>query len=465
MMNRSKLSADHLYPLVKGCFGDVPEHRKNISNIKISISDALMSGLAVFSLKQPSLLAAEKILRADTVEGRNMRNLFGIGRPASDTQMRDIIDPVEPEELRKAYRKVFAEIQRAKVLKEYAYRLGDEWYYLVSLDGTGHYSSGKGGCDNCMVKNHSSGEKTYYHQLMGASIIHPDKKTVIPLFPEAITNRDGDSKQDCELKAATRWVEKFRKEHPKLKVVLLLDGLYPNADFIKLLERLDIRYIMGAKPGKLKAMFSQFEVNSRFGLTEKHEITGRTGDRKKKKVTHDFEFINGLDLNMSSPEIKVNFLNYSETVAYEDPEQDKKGIGTVVKKFSWVTDIPLAEELVYKFMRAGRGRWKIENETFQTLKKETGYNLDHNYGHGNKNLCTNLGILTILAFLIDQAQEMGCELFREALEKVGVRRTLWETFKGDFRCMVLDCWKMLYGAITGIYRVESKLVLVGGDTS
>ena len=59
-MNRSKLSADHLYPLVKGCFGDIPEHRKNTSNIKISISDALMSALAVFSLKQPSLLATEK---------------------------------------------------------------------------------------------------------------------------------------------------------------------------------------------------------------------------------------------------------------------------------------------------------------------------------------------------------------------------------------------------------------------
>ena len=394
-----------------------------------------------------------------------MRNLFGIGQPASDTQMRDIIDPVNPGWLRKAYLKIFAEIQRSKVLKEYTYRIGDERYYLVSLDGTGHYSSGKLKCEDCMVKNHSSGEKTYYHQLLGASIIHPDKKTVIPLFPEPVSNRDGESKQDCELKAAARWVKSFRKEHPKLKVVLLLNGLYPNADFIKLLEKMDIRYIMGAKPGKLKAMFSQFEVNSRWELTQKHRIVGGIGERKKKKVTHDFEFINGLDLNVANPDIRVNFLNYSETVEYEEPEQDKKGIGTVVKKFSWVTDIPLAEELVYEFMRAGRGRWKIENETFQTLKKETGYNLDHNYGHGKKNLCTNLGILTILAFLIDQAQEMGCELFREALAKVGVKRTLWEKFKSRFEMVILKGWKMLYGAITGIYRVDSKLVLAEGDTS
>ena len=463
-MNRSKLSADHLYPLVKGCFGDVPEHRKNISNIKISISDALMSALAVFSLKQPSLLATEKILRAGTVEGNNMRTLFGIEQPASDTQMRDIIDPINPGLLRKAYRKIFVEIQRSKVLKGYAYRIGDEWYYLISLDGTGHYSSGKEGCGDCMVKNHSSGKKTYHHQLLGASIIHPYKKTVIPLFPEPVSNRDGGGKQDCELKAAERWVKKFRKEHPKLRVVLLLDGLYPNADFIGLLEKMDIRYIMGAKPKKLKAMFSQYGVNSDADLTGKREVVEGIGEKIRKKVTHRFEFINGLDLNMANPGIKVNFLNHSETVEYEEPEQDKKGVGTVVKKFSWVTDIPLSEDLVYRMMRVGRGRWKIENETFRTLKMETGYNLDHNYGHGKKHLCTNLGVLTMLAFLIDQAQEMGCELFREALEKVGVKRTLWETFKGDFRCVVLDCWKMLHGLVTGACRFEGKVVW-GADTS
>ena len=38
----------------------------------------------------------------------------------------------------------------------------------------------------------------------------------IPMCPEAISNREGESKQDCELKAAERWVTKFRKEHPKL---------------------------------------------------------------------------------------------------------------------------------------------------------------------------------------------------------------------------------------------------------
>ena len=456
-MNRKHLSADALYRMTRDCFKDIPDHRKNTGNIRISQTDALMSGLAIFALKHPSLLSFEEVIRNDTIKGKNIRNLFGIKQPASDTQMRDILDPIKPESLGKPFRKIFANLQRTNILN--AYRYLDEGY-LISVDGTGIYSSGKIKCSDCIEKNHSSGETTYHHQLLAGAVVDPNQKTVIPLCPEPISNQDGENKQDCELKAAKRWVEKFRAEHSKLDTILLFDGLYPNVPFIKSLKEKNLHFIMGAKQKKLKVMFKQLEVNKKMELTKKYVVVETIGIKVKKRVTHKFEYIDGLDLNNTNPDVKVNYLEYTETIEYVDPKQDKKEIGTTIKKFSWVTDIPLLKKNIFRIMRAGRSRWKIENETNKTLKEECNYNIEHSYGHGKKNLCTILGILAMLVFLIDQAQEAGCSLFKEALKIKRIKRTLWESLRSELKWIVLDCWETLYKLMTGACVIKAELVEV-----
>ncbi len=69
-------------------------------------------------------------------------------------------------------------------------------------------------------------------------------------------------------------------------------------------------------------------------------------------------------------------------------------------------------------MRAGRARWRIENETFNTLKNQ-GYHFEHNYGHGNENLCSVMTMLMMLAFLIDQVQQLCCKVYQDARKKAG----------------------------------------------
>ena len=54
-----------------------------------------------------------------------------------------------------------------------------------------------------------------------------------------------------------------------------------------------------------------------------------------------------------------------------------------------MTNLPLTQSTVVKVMRGGRARWKIENETFNTLKNQ-GDHFEHNYGHGRQHLATNL---------------------------------------------------------------------------
>ena len=87
-------------------------------------------------------------------------------------------------------------------------------------------------------------------------------------------------------------------------------------------------------------------------------------------------------------------------------------------------------------MRGGRARWKIENETFNTLKNQ-GYHLEHNYGHGEQNLSVVLALLMMLAFLVDQVQQLCCPLFQAAWHKMKTKCHLWEEAPSPFSLAAL----------------------------
>ncbi len=88
-----------------------------------------------------------------------------------------------------------------------------EGCYLLSLDGTGFFSSKKLSSDICLKKvNKKTGEVTYHLQMLGAAIVHPDFKEVISLAPEFINKQDGETKNDCERNAAKRFFEKLRND-------------------------------------------------------------------------------------------------------------------------------------------------------------------------------------------------------------------------------------------------------------
>ena len=195
---RKDLSADALFKRLRVGFDDVPDHRSTDS--AISMGDALMSAFAMFSLKDPSLLAFDK-RRHDPND--NFRAIYGIERVPCDSQMRDILDPVDPAHLRPMYLDVFRCLQRGKALEAFAY-LDD--HYLVSLDGTGYFSSSKIKCASCLEKHHRNGTVSYSHQMLGAVLVHPERKEVIPLAPEPIIKADGDAKNDCERNATRRWL-------------------------------------------------------------------------------------------------------------------------------------------------------------------------------------------------------------------------------------------------------------------
>ena len=111
--------------------------------------------------------------------------------------------------------------------------------------------------------------------------------------------------------------------------------------------------------------------------------------------------------------------------------------------FTWVTKLAITEENVYQIMRAGRSRWRIENETFNTLKNQ-GYNFEHNYGHGYENLCSVMTMLMMLAFLIDQVQQLCYKVYRDARAECGRLSFLFETVRSFMRIVIFESWQLLY---------------------
>ena len=334
---KKQLSAPGLIGSVFHCFNRIRDPNPPSQKSSISLTDHLMSGLAVFGLKCPSLLDYD-LKRRKTAIKHNLSTLYHVKNPPSDTYMRERLDEVDPLTLRPAFKKLFALFQRGKGLEEYQYMDGS---VLISGDGTGHFASSNISCPSCCQKNHKDGSKTYYHQMFGACIVHPSKRNVIPLCPETILNRDGSEKNDCERNACKRFLENFRREHPHLKAILLEDGLSSNAPNIQMIEKHELSYILVAKPGDHKWLFEQLEKSDQANYHEEEDEDG---------TYHQFRFVNQVELNQSSPEVKVNMLEYRRT--------NSKGKEV---NFSWVTNLKLSKNNVMKIAKAGRARWKIES--------------------------------------------------------------------------------------------------------
>ena len=341
--------------------------------------------------------------------------------------MRAILDPVDPADLRTPFREIFRRLQRGKALERFNYLDG---CYLLSLDGTTYFSSSNIHCASCLVKNHRNGNTTYSHQLLGATLVHPDLREVIPLVPEPIIQQDGPTKNDCERNATRRWLKRFRQEHPQLSVIVVEDALSANAPHLRDLREARVHYIIGVKPGDHAFLFEHLRTVDEAGqmqLLTLHDPT--TG------MLHHFRFCNGAPLNESNPDELVNVLEYWEI--HPDGE---------VQHFSWITDFLLVPEIVWDIMRGGRARWKIENETFNTLKNQ-GYHLEHNYGHGEQNLSVVLALLMMLAFLVDQVQQTCCPLFQAAWNKMKTKCHLWEEIRNHFRTLLFDSMAELLTAL------------------
>jgi hypothetical protein len=412
--NKKHLSFSALRKALSEHFSTVVDYRQG-GKVDYQMHDCLMSAFAMMFFQDPSLLAFQQRMQ-EKIQNSNLRTVFNVRNIPKDTQLRDVLDQIPPAELDGIFSEFFHRLQRGKHLVNYQF-MGDR--YLVSLDGSEYFSSENIHCPFCLTTQ-SKGQLRYHHQILQSVIVHPDMRQVIPLAPEQISNRDGAKKQDCEINAGKRVVDKIRKTYPKLNIVITGDGLYSKQPFIDKLKKARMSFILVAKPTDHKILFEWVNELMQLGDGGRLELMGAKGRR------HCYQWVNGVPLNGTKDAGPVNFFKYqiiskSKKITYQN---------------SWVTDFIVDQNNVVELVKGGRARWKIENETFNTLKNQ-GYHIEHNFGHGQQNLSMVFFVLNLSAFYVHQILELTDRLYQNVrYTKFTSRKEFWNQLRCTFRILV-----------------------------
>ena len=415
------LSFEGLIGYIATEFGKIEEHRAG--EVKYELGDCLMSGLAMMYFQHPSLLKYQEAMKEK--QGRsNLERLFHTSTVPSDTQMREILDKVEIEPVRKMVKKIFERVRR--------YGLASNWamdgQYLVVLDATQYFSSENIQCPNCLTRKDAKGKIRYSHQVLPATIVRPGTHQILPLDVEQICNSDGEDKQDCEVNAAKRLIERMRKEHPKLAMILGGDDIYSREPMIKLARENRCNFIFVAKPSSHKEMFLEIEALDKLGWVKKRTYQENNG---KKTTTTRYQIVAQVPINGDGK----TFVNF-----FEVWQEDTKG--NQIYHNSWVTDFEVTHKNIASLVKKGRARWKIENQGFN-VQKNGGYELTHNYGHGQYNLSMIFYLLNILAFILHQILELTDTLYLQAKKACGGLRFVWQELRMLFNRVVVADWVTL----------------------
>ena len=424
------LTIDTLNRFLKEEFSKFEDTRADNSHLKLS--DGLMSGYAMFSLKDASMLHFNN---ERSSRSGNLKSIYHVEKAPSDTGMRTILDEVNPSQFFKVFTGLIKKVRAAGIFKAYRYFKG---YIIVSLDGVHHFSSYCVKCKHCLEYN-VNGKIQYRHYTLSGAVVHPDKKAVLPVLHEPILKQDGKKKNDCEQNAAKRFFPKLKKQFPTEKVVIVQDSIGSTGPNIKAIKEEGFTYILSVKPDGHETLFKQYEGRAKRGAVKTYEV-------ERDGFIHKFFYINNLCLNETHPDIRVNFLDY-----YQIDKTGKKP----ERHFTWITEFNLNKSSVFKVMRAGRSRWKIENETFNTLKNQ-GYHFEHNFGHGRNHLNVVLMYLMMLAFFVDQLQQDWNENFKAAWHKQQTKISLWGKVRQKFDEFEVPSMDFIYQLIIGNIIVEYK---------
>ena len=397
------------------------------ARITWELHDVLMSGFAMFFFQHPNLLHFQRKMKKATGQA-NLERLFGVSEVPSDTQMRTLLDTAAAQEpLRRVLPQVFTRMQRTGWTERYVTQVHGVGYYTVAVDGSQYFSSEHLHCPFCLSRKDKNGDLHYSHTVVGATLVRAGRHDILPLDAEEVRNSDGQEKQDCEINAGKRLVTRLRQEHRQLPMVVVGDDLYAHEPFIQLLRQWRYGFVLVAKPTSHQELFDWVEDLDRLGACVKGQWT--EGPASKRRY-FEYRIASQVPLTQSD-EVQVHFV--------EVWERNKEG--KVLYHNSWVTDFDVTAENVATIVGIGRARWKIENEQFNVHKNQ-GYELEHNYGHGQHGLSLVFYLLNLLAFVAHLVLELGDRQYQQA-RRQETHKGLWEELRVFFDRLVFESWAAL----------------------
>ena len=412
---------DTLLGSLRGCLDRFPDKRRG-PNTTYRMGDIGMAAFSVFFMQSPSFLAHQR--QFEDGHGRsNCASLFGIAKIPSDNHIRDMLDPASPALLHPVVAETVEQLGRIDGGLEVFRRLGG--HVLIALDGTEYHASRKIHCAHCSTRVRGQSGTEYYHGMLAATLVAPGHDKVVPLEPEFIVPQDGAEKQDCENRAAKRWLACHGQRYAALDAVYLGDDLFSRQPLCQAVREVGGHFIFVCKPSS-HPLIQQYLTGAEVPVLE-HMVK-----RGKQRFVHRYRWLRDVPLRDGPDALMVNWFEIEIINAR----------GETTYRNSFVTDLPVGRDTVVEFAACGRARWKIVNETFNVLKNK-GYNLEHSFGHGKQNLSAILVSLNLLAFAMHTVCDIGDELWRAARTKLGPRYNFFSKLAAITAYLIFPSWEDL----------------------
>jgi hypothetical protein len=405
----------------------LPDKRTG-NNARYTMADIGMAAYSVFFMQSPSFLAHQRQLQEGPGHGRsNCETLFEMMGIPCDNHIRAMLDPVEPKLFFPVFDTAFEAMDECGGLDAFR-QLGG--HVLIALDGTEYFRSNDIRCGNCSRRARSGGKTEYFHTFLSATMVAPGHNRVVSLPPEFISPQDGSEKQDCESRAARRWLAGHGRHYAKLNPVYLGDDLFSRQPICAAVQAAGGHFLFVCKPASHKTLQEWLD-----GVDLPKRVVPIK--RGKKRFTYTYRWIEAVPLRDGDDAMTVNWLE----IAIAD------AAGEVTYRNSFVTDLPVNADNVVEIAAAGRARWKIENGSFNVLKTK-GYNLEHNFGHGKDNLAAVLVTLNLLAFLFHTVAEFAEDRWRKALAIAGTRVAFFSKLRDITAFVLFPSWQVLFDTLT-----------------
>ena len=421
----NELTFDTFVAKIHSVFDDLPDYRKFSPNLTYSMKDAALGAFSMFFTQSPSFLSHQRAMQ-QAHGHNNAQSLFGITQIMSDNQTRNILDPITPDRFYPIFSESFDQLENAGYLDDY--RVVNDCL-LVPIDGTEFFRSSKIHCENCSVARNSNGTVSYSHKVLTPVVAAPGNNKVIALEPEFITPQDGSAKQDCELNAAKRLIERNSSLSAR-KIIITGDDLFSRDPFCKSLLINGFHFILVCKPSSHTTLYqyvAELEQANDITIISRRQWNGKFHE------LHTYRYANNVPLKQGDDALSVN---WAELTVINTKTQE------VLYKNSFITDFKIDRTNVLPIVEAGRTRWKIENENNNVLKTK-GYHLEHNFGHGDKFLANTLVTLNLAAFLAHTFLEFVDTKYQAVRSVLSVRKTFFNDLKALTKYLYFSCWSQL----------------------
>ena len=415
----------------------LPDSRRG-SNTRYDLSDAAACALAAFFFQAPSFLEFQRRMQQQSSRS-NCHTLFGVQAVPCDNRIRDLLDGLDPDRFADLFPLCLNAVGEQGALAPFE-RLGGR--LLVALDGIQIHCSDTIRCAQCSVRHVGAHKREqYFHTMLAATVVADGHSRVLPLMPEFVQPQqdpaadrpeltEEERKQDCERNAAKRWLPAHIDELRPYRPVFLGDDLYCCQPLCRLVTDLGADFLFVCKPSSHKRIYELLHddfIHSSGWL--------KTRNRHKQVERQRFRWMNGLPVRDSDDAVMGSWVEFVI---------ERHGERTYTNTF--FTSLEVTAANVAAIARAGRARWKIENEGFNCLARH-GYNLKRNFGHGRHGLANLLATLNLFAFALHAVLDCVSELWRQGRACVGPRHKFFATLGFLTEWFCFGSWTALFETV------------------